>query len=241
MRQLFTGGNKILHNRFNTNLIEFTYGGFEVESFGETTFAITAPDTDIWLNQKKINSWQSYRVFKGDIIKIGFFKKGVRGYFGVKGGFVDTPKMGSYSASIKEKIKLDFKDNRLYFNNCRDNLKGYLKRKYIPFYPEELTLRTVLSYESNLFKKEDIDRFFNTEFTIKSHNRIGYKLGGSKIDIKDIEIISNPISFGSIQITKDGEPIILLKERQTIGGYPKIGTVVPIDAVLKCGQFFEGC
>lgn len=58
---------------------------------------------------------------------------------------------------------------------------------------------------------------------------MGCKLKGEKIEAKKSDIISEGIAFGSIQIPKDGEPIILLKERQTIGGYPKFGVVIAID------------
>jgi allophanate hydrolase subunit 2 len=58
---------------------------------------------------------------------------------------------------------------------------------------------------------------------------MGFKLEGQVIRPRIGGIISEGIAFGSVQIPKDGQPIVLLKERQTIGGYPKIGTVLPID------------
>ncbi len=69
---------------------------------------------------------------------------------------------------------------------------------------------------------------------------MGYILGGANLKINDYkEIVSNPIAFGAIQIPKSGEPIILLKERQTVGGYPKIGSLLPVDA-FKLSQLKEG-
>jgi biotin-dependent carboxylase-like uncharacterized protein len=230
--------NKILNNAFNSNVLEITYGNFELQSFGDTIFCITGAKADIFLNNIKIKSYKSYKIKKGDILKIGFVKKGVRLYLGVKGGFLDKKVLNSYSVSIKEDIKKAIKEgDKLYFNNSYLNISSYLKDSYIPKYHSHLELRVVLGYESELFKRSEIKKFFSSKYKIKAQNRMGYSLSGAKIEA-NFEIISNPISFGAIQITKSGDPIILLKERQSIGGYPKIGSLFTIDC-FKLAQLRE--
>jgi biotin-dependent carboxylase-like uncharacterized protein len=230
--------NKILNNAFNSNVLEITYGNFELQSFGDTIFCITGAKADIFLNNIKIKSYKSYKIKKGDILKIGFVKKGVRLYLGVKGGFLDKKVLNSYSVSIKEDIKKAIKEgDKLYFNNSYLNISSYLKDSYIPKYHSHLELRVVLGYESKLFKRSEIKKFFSSKYKIKAQNRMGYSLSGAKIEA-NFEIISNPISFGAIQITKSGDPIILLKERQSIGGYPKIGSLFTIDC-FKLAQLRE--
>ena len=238
--EAFLWCNKLLQNSPNTNMIEITYGNFEIESFGNSIFCLTGAKADIWLNDKKIERYRCYKITKGDRLKIGFVKSGVRVYFGIKGGFLDKKELNSYSVSIKEDIKRAIKNNdKLLFNNTTSRILSFLKQEYIPKYSNNLTLRVLLGYESRLFKLKELEHFFKTTYTIKSHNRMGYILNGLKIDTSNIEIISNPIAFGSIQITTSGNPIILLKERQSIGGYPKIGSIIPTDC-FKLSQLKEG-
>jgi len=238
--EAFLWANKLLQNEPNSNMLEITYGNFELKSFGNTTFCITGAEADIWLNGVKISQYRCYTIKADDSLKIGFVKKGVRLYLAIKGGFLDKKVLGSYSVSVKEEIKSPLKyGDILKFNSHSSNIKSYLKEPYLPSCNNTLTLRVVLGYESNLFSKKQIDKFFNSTFKIKSHNRMGYLLSGAKIDTKNLEIISNAIAFGAIQITSSGEPIILLKERQTVGGYPKIGSVIAIDC-FKLSQLKEG-
>jgi allophanate hydrolase subunit 2 len=140
--------------------------------------------------------------------------------------------MGS---NLKSGDKLRFFDNTLKdYNIC-------LKEKFIPSYDDNLTLRVILGYQNKYFDQKQKENFFSQKYTISSqNNRMGYKLESKPIICEIDGIISEGISFGAIQIPKDGQPIILLKDRQTIGGYPKIGSVLPIDCFklsqLKAGE-----
>ena len=105
-----------------------------------------------------------------------------------------------------------------------------MKSKYLPTYSDKLELRVVLSYQEDKFPKEQKDKFFSSSYEITNEfNRMGCKLKGEAIRCDIDGIVSEGISFGAIQIPSDGQPIILLKDRQTIGGYPKIGSVLGID------------
>jgi allophanate hydrolase subunit 2 len=155
----------------------------------------------------------------------------MRAYLAVKGGF-DVPKyQESYATTLKEDKgkKLGTGD----FLPYTPSQVTYTKRvpiKYIPTYPDQITLRIVLSYQHDYFAKVQKEKFFNTTYTLTPEmSRMGYKLQGEKMTPRKGDIISEGISFGAVQIPPDGQPIILLKERQTIGGYPKIGSVLPID------------
>ena len=89
-------------------------------------------------------------------------------------------------------------------------------------FPEFDEIRSVI--------KKEKEKFFSSEFSVSPEsNRMGMKLNGEKITPKISGIISEGIAFGSIQIPSSGQPIILLKDRQTIGGYAKIGSVLAID------------
>lgn len=224
--------NKLLENKPNTNCLEVVFGDVEFKVKCETYIAITGAECEFSINEKSTQNWQVCKLCYGDSIKIGKLLSGTRVYIGVKGGFNVLKELGSSSSTLKEKIGGDKLKNKdiLECKSFLDLPLKKLQKKFIPEYKKELTLRVVLGYQEDSFSKEEKEKFFNSSYIITTqNNKMGYKLSGEKIKSKLDGIISEAISLGSIQIPKDGQPIILLNERQTIGGYPKIGTVLPID------------
>jgi len=115
-----------------------------------------------------------------------------------------------------------------------------LERKFIPKYPDTITVRLVKGYQEAMFDPKSQETFFNSVYTFKGEgDRVGYRLSGEKVVPTHTGILSEPICYGAVQVPSHGEPIVLLKERQTIGGYPKIGSVIAVDcfklAQLKAG------
>jgi biotin-dependent carboxylase-like uncharacterized protein len=227
--------NSLLGNESDVNIIEIAFSNIIFNAQKNTTIAITGAKCEFFINDIALNIWQTYNIKAGDIIKIGKILSGSRVYLGVYKGFLVKKEFGSNSTTLKENLgglngrKLQ-KGDVLGFESFSNSSIVRLKKQYIPNYEEELTLRVVLSYQDNFFKQEQIDKFFSNTYTITNEfNRMGCKLDGSKISCNIDGIISEGIAFGAIQIPKDGKPIILLKDRQTIGGYPKIGSVLSID------------
>lgn len=234
--------NSLLQNQPNTNCIEITMGGLKLEAKGSCVIAVTGADTGFCINSIKQNIWRTHNIKKGDILEFGYAKEGVRTYFGVKGGFDIEKELGSNSTTLKEEIGQSLKKGDLlsFSNDETCDYNVLLKEKFIPAYPKELEVRVILGYQNSFFKPEEIEKFFSQTYTISPQfNRMGYRLEGEEIKCEIGGIISEGISFGAIQIPKDGKPIILLKERQTIGGYPKIGSALPIDC-FKLSQLKAG-
>ncbi len=234
--------NSLLQNQPNTNCIEITMGGLKLEAINSCVIAITGADASFSINSIKQNIWRTHNIKKGDILEFGYAKNGVRIYLGVKGGFDTELELGSSSVTLKEEIGHNLKKGEiLKFSN--DKTLDYnisLKEKFIPLYPKKLDLRVVLGYQDSFFKLQEIEKFFSQTYTVSPQfSRMGYRLEGEPIKCEINGIISEGISFGAIQLPKDGKPIILLKERQTIGGYPKIGSLLPIDC-FKLSQLKVG-
>lgn len=228
--------NKILSNSYGTNALEILWGGLKIQSYVNSYFVITGANFNATLNGKKIENWQSYKIKYGDVLEFFAKTSGQIAYLCFKDGFKVKKELASVSSCIKDEIgglnsevfikKGDFLKCK-EFNSFQ---KRVLASKYIPIYKDELTLRVIESYQNDFFSSIEKEKFYNTTYTIsKEFNKMGCKLKGEKIEAKKSDIISEGIAFGSIQIPKDGEPIILLKERQTIGGYPKFGVVIAID------------
>ncbi len=224
--------NHILQNRVGENCIEVTLGGLKLEAQDNCVVAVTGADVDFNINSEKMSNWKTHNVKKGDILELGYATSGVRAYLGVKGGFDIKKELGSNSVTLKENIGKSLKNGdmlKLNLNKPQEyNIS--LKKEFIPIYGDNLTLRVLLGYQEDFFGKNEIEKFFSQTYTISSqNNRMGYKMDAEPVKCQLNGIISEGISFGAIQIPKDGQPIVLLKDRQTIGGYPKIGSVLPID------------
>ncbi|MBP7770128.1 MAG: biotin-dependent carboxyltransferase family protein [Aliarcobacter sp.] len=227
--------NKMLRNHLDTNILEIAFSNVIFKVNANTQIVITGAFCEFFINDILKKCWQTHNVKVGDIIKIGKILEGNSVYLGVFGGFNIKKEFGSNSTSIKEKLggingnKLK-KGDILAFKTYTASHNIRLKKEYVPSFDEELTLRVVLGYQEDKFPQEEKKKFFSNTFTLSNDfNKMGAKLKGEPIHCDTNGIISEGISFGAIQIPSDGQAIILLKDRQTIGGYPKIGTVLSID------------
>lgn len=237
--------NKLLENDSTTNLLEISFGNVKLKALEDTLVCLTGAKCEFSINGTKHDTWQTFQIKKNDEIEIGKILEGQRVYLAIKNGFNIKKEFGSFSTTIKENLgglngtqlkKGDF----LPFSKCSNDFHRRLKEEFIPNYNEQLTLRVILSYQDDSFSKEEKEKFFSSEYKITpDFNRMACKLSGEKINSKLDGIVSEGIAYGAIQIPKDGQPIILLKERQTIGGYPKIGSVLSIDC-FKLSQMKVG-
>lgn len=241
----FGYANLLLGNAFNTSAIEIALGGIVLRACGNFSIALCGADMGCTLNAQSIVPWQTYTLKDNDVLSFGFATSGHFAYIAVVGGFLTPIAYGSFSTSIKEGLggiegrKLLSGDFLACENSVLEN-KRKLEKPWIPTYGNEVILRVVLGYQNELFAPEQQHTFFNTPYMYKGEgDRMGYRLSGEKVIPKATGILSEPICFGAVQIPSHGEPIVLLKERQTIGGYPKIGSVLCVDC-FKLSQLRAG-
>jgi len=237
--------HKLLNNNLNDNILEITFSNVELLVIQSTTICVTGAVCEFYINDEIKNTWQTYKIKKDDTIKVGKIIEGQRVYLAVKNGFNIPKEFGSNSTTIKESLGgisgIQIKNNDILpYKKNDEEIVNRWHQEHLPTYSKELTLRVLLSYQENSFSKEEKEKFFNSIYTVTpDFNRMACKLKGEAIASSLDGIISEAITFGSIQIPKDGQPIILLKERQTIGGYPKIGSVLSIDC-FKLSQMKIG-
>lgn len=230
---------KLLNNK-NCNALEIMVG-LKLEVQVAATIAVCGADLNFSINGISKPIWQTHYVAVGDILSFPKRVSGERAYLAVQDGF-DVPKTyGSYATTLKEGIgkKIEKSEILAYGASLKKEPKR-VTQKYIPKPTSPLTLRLLPSYQNDYFSQKEQDKFFNNDYTITlESNRMGSKLKGLPIIPNKGDIISEGIALGSIQIPANGQPILLLKERQTIGGYPKIGTVLAIDC-FKFSQLSVG-
>jgi biotin-dependent carboxylase-like uncharacterized protein len=243
--EAFQWANRLCANALNATAIEVSIGGFALIAQIDTTIAVAGANMPLKINHQKKDLWRSINVKAGDLIELGFASQGIRSYLAVAGGFTIQEVFGSTATVCREGVggltgdKLK-KGDILPCTNYRRKTNLVLPEPFRPKYCKEVVLRTVPSYQQKHFSSFQQRLFFSSEYEIsKSFDRMGYRLTGRKIK-SDIEgILSEGICYGAVQIPADGQPIVLLNDRQTIGGYPKIGAVSSIDTA-KLGQLKQG-
>ena len=236
----FYWANRLLDNPPNASQIEITMGPFAAVFEKSTTFSLCGAEVVAKLNTRIISNWHSCVAESGDVLSLSFPKKGLRTYLAIAGGF-DVPKMlGSTSTVVRDQFggmtqqgdKLRDGDTLPYQPNVSLFCRGALKQ-FIPDYAETIRIGVLPTYQFDQFDEKAINTFLNEIYTVTPLiDRMGYRLEGATIDFPDQHFISEGIVPGSIQIPANGQPIVLMRDRQSIGGYPKIGCVCNRDLNL---------
>jgi biotin-dependent carboxylase-like uncharacterized protein len=234
----FKIANLLLDNPENEAVLEFTLIGPELEFASATIIAITGGDFHPTVNGEPVPMYTALYMNKGDVLKFGSARTGSRGYVAFS-SYLDIPViMGSRCTNMKSSIG-GFKGRKL---KAGDYIGFRIKRRYLPFFLSrkldihefgqlEAELRVVMGPQDDLFTKQGVETFLNSEYTVTSDfDRMGCRLEGPFIASQNgSDIISDGIAFGAIQVPAHGKPIILLSDRQTTGGYAKIATVASVD------------
>lgn len=238
--------NRLLQNPVGSTVIEVSMGGLQLSVQADTFICVTGADMPLAINQQEKARWEVHPVAAGDILHIGFARSGCRAYLGVAQGFDIEPSFGSSATVVRENIgglhgaPLQTGD-KLPCATVTRRRRLFLPVTDQPRYQNTLTVRVVPGYQQSHFKRAEQRRFFSSTFRVSERcDRMGYRLEGPPIDC-DIEgILSEGICLGAIQVPPDGQPIVLLNDHQTIGGYPKIGTALSLDAA-RLSQLVPGC
>lgn len=233
----FTVGNFLVESDKNNAVLEIPFLGPTLEFDFDISIAITGANLSPKINNQDVAMWKNIVVKKGDILSFGAVKSGARAYIAFAGE-IDVPVInGSKSTLLKSKLG-GFEGRQLKMGDIINiknprivSKRNILPSKYIPAYLNSEEIKVVLGPQDDYFTEKGIATFLNSEYTItKDADRMGMRLAGEMIEHKNkADIISDAAVFGSIQVPGNGQPIILLADRQTTGGYTKIGTVIKAD------------
>ena len=234
----FKIANLLVDNPENEPVLEFTLIGPTLEFTSDTIIAITGGNFHPTINGEAAPMYTAIYMKKGDVLRFGSAETGSRGYISFSSYLQVPVVMGSRSTNMKSSVG-GFKGRKL---KADDFILFRIKRRYLPYFlsrklkPDDygsnsITLRVVMGPQDDVFTADGIETFLNSEYTVTSEfDRMGCRLDGPFIASKNgSDIISDGISFGSIQVPAHGKPIILLSDRQTTGGYAKIATVASVD------------
>ncbi|MCF6412024.1 biotin-dependent carboxyltransferase family protein [Pseudalkalibacillus salsuginis] len=251
----FIVANLLVGNDENAAVLEATYLGPTLEFDCETTIAVTGGEIPPKLNGEPFGLWKPVHVEKGDVLSFNFVKSGTRVYIAVAGG-IDVPiKMGSRSTYTLCGIG-GFEGRALQkgdllktgeASNPPASTEITLSEELIPKYGNRHEIRVIMGLCSYRLTEESKKKFFDIEWTVTPDaNRVGYRFKGEPLEFVEREqpfgAGSDPSNvtdlgypIGSIQIPAGIEPIALLNDAVTGGGYATIATIISID-LFKMGQ-----
>jgi antagonist of KipI len=219
--------------------IEATMLGPEIQFDREAVIAVTGGAVTPKINGTDTVMWRSLKINKGDILSFGALRSGCRYYIAAAGGFSVPEVMGSKSTYIRGGIggyegRALKKGDKISLSGLSTNsslIGRTIPQSEILSYCKEYTIRVILGPQEDHFTKESVDTFLSSEYSItKDADRMGYRLSGPKLEhTNGADIISDGIALGAIQVPGHGMPIIMMADRQTTGGYPKIATVISTD------------
>lgn len=234
-------GNLLLGNDDGAAALEITLLGPTLAVSGDGLVAVTGADLGFRLNNVPAPTWRALRVTTGDTLQFsGPSGKGTRSYLCVSGGIDVPPVMGSRSTYLRAALG-GFEGRALKAGDTLGSgtppalwkrIEGFeCPADLRPERDANAPLRVVPGPQEDRFTPEGIETFYNSEYTItNSADRMGYRMEGPVVaHTGAADIVSDAIPLGAIQIPGHGQPIVMLADRQTTGGYTKIGVLCTPD------------
>ena len=229
--------NKLSGNELNLPVIEFAYQGPLLKFYGDKINIAITGDVIFKLIKKGKeidgNCYESYQLENEDEIDILSTNKSVYGYLSISGKFDLKLQWGS--CSINTKANIGSNEGKKLANSQKINISKInqnLEKKKINYLNSRIeNIRVIKGTNYDYFSDEGKKNFLEKKFIVsKLSDRMGMRLEGPKIEnIVNTNIKSEGLLKGVIQVPADGNPIIMLSDHGTIGGYPKIGVVASVD------------
>ncbi|WP_350288390.1 biotin-dependent carboxyltransferase family protein [uncultured Croceitalea sp.] len=214
--------NRLLENNLNAAVLEITMTGPTLLFENDTYIALGGAWLSPTLNNKPIDNYKVYTALKGDILSYGRLEKGFRSYLAVKDGFKTTPVLGSQSHYYPlTATKCISELQEIEFNEC-GSFAPKISELQMDTYLDINLLEVYQGPEYKMLGKKQLEDLFLKEFSVsKDNNRMAYQLNET-ITGHSKTILTSATQPGTVQLTPSGKLIILMKDGQTTGGYPRI-------------------
>jgi antagonist of KipI len=242
--------NQLVGNAADAATLEITLIGPDMIVEADTTIAITGAQFEVTCDDRPSAQSASFSVSRGQRLKFGRIVQGARAYLAVAGGIQTAPVLGSRATHLVSHMggfngrALQAGDRVPIGNDSRPRAQRKSTGLTLPTMGRAL-LRVMPGPQADWFHEDALRAIASVSFRISPQsNRMGYRLQGPPlVRVREDELISEPLGIGAIQVPAAGEPILLMADRQTAGGYPKVGYVIaadlPIAGQLAPGDFIE--
>ncbi|MGO3798565.1 MAG: biotin-dependent carboxyltransferase family protein [Vibrio casei] len=246
----FCWANRLLGNAINASMIEITLGQVSFKAQCDVMLSLTGADMPANIDGLNIENWRSFLMKKGQVLKLGYARKGLRSYLAIQSG-IDAPKVyGSSATVIRNQLGGLVNSQGQALQNgdiipiCKPPTTRlepqFVPPRFIPDYPQQVDIGVFETYQHDAFNQTQKNEFYSNVYTVSDKlDRMGIRLQGKSIYSNCRGIISEGIAPGSIQFPPNGQPIILACDRQTLGGYPKIGCVSKM-SLMRLAQVRPG-
>ena len=232
-RLAFDAANAALGNESGQTGIEISLGGLILQcTQGAVTLAIAGGDFTVQHGAQKTRSWTVLTVRKGERLSITAGKTGSWAYLAFSGRIAAADWLGSQAThstsgfgggAVRTGQTIALSDVSVHEDRLGDILQ--------PDFPKSGPIRVVIGPQDQYLSEAALERFLSETYTVTdAYDRMGMRLKGPELSLAGaLSIPSEPIVRGSVQVSGDGVPTVLLADHQTTGGYPKIATVISPD------------
>lgn len=249
-RAALVAANRLVGNPDGAAGLELTLRGPRLEVRRDAVVAVTGAEMGFAVNGRDAPAWTAVWLRPGDVVSFRLATAGCRAYLAVAGGLDVPPALGSRATYLRG--RLGGLDGRALAKGDAvpvgapavplDALAGRavpVARR--PTYPAEVECRVLLGPQDDRFTAAGLAAFLEGPYDVTPQaDRMGYRLRGPAIEhLRGHDIVSDGIPLGGIQVPGEGQPIVLLVDRQTTGGYTKIATVIGAD-IGRVGQTRPG-
>ena len=235
-RYAFVLANRLAGNADSAAALECTVLGARFQVHAACALAVTGAEMPVTINGAEAPRWTTLIVKPGDVVKLGAARVGVRSYVAFSGG-LDVPQvMGSRSTYLRGGLggvegRALRRHDRLTLATAPLPRVRRVAPNAVPDYAAEPEIRVVPGPQADRFTPQGIAAFFGGAYEmLPQSDRMGARLRGPRVShTHGHDIVSDGTALGSVQVTGDGQPIVLLADRQSTGGYTKLATVCSFD------------
>ncbi|XOZ34812.1 biotin-dependent carboxyltransferase family protein [Halomonadaceae bacterium KBTZ08] len=231
--------NVLLGNAYAAPVLEITIGGLTLAAGASTPLALAGADLGAARNGQALAPWQRFQLSAGDRLTFGLPRTGLRAYLAVPGGWLGDVSLGSVACVPREGLgghkgggwPVAAGDQLAFQPQPSTNLPAAdtVPQPHRIDYAQPARLGLIPGGQAALFDGFSLYQAFNREWTVATRaDRMGIRLNGPELTCHHNPMVSEGIPTGAVQVPTDGQPFCLMNDRQTIGGYPRLGTLTPL-------------
>lgn len=239
----FAAANTLVGNEPGSAALEITLSGPVLRIWRDGLIAVCGVDFELQVGRLPVPTWHAVFTRAGNLIQFGTRRHGARAYLAISGGIATPPFLGSRATYLPgsfgglngralqagDRIPLGQSSIRDFITRAGTAWPTHRRPPYTP----SPTVRVVLGPQEEAFTAEATTCFLDSAYEITPDaDRMGIRLRGAAIQASPTGIVSDGIVTGSVQVPPDGQPIVMMVDHQTTGGYPKIATVIRADLPL---------
>ncbi len=226
--------NALLGNEEHLPVLEICLIGPRLLFQGSGTLVLTGADLSPQLNGRRLDLFRLFQVHAGDTLSFGKARSGCRAYLGVVDGWQAPSELGSCAPYLGGGLSFVQKDDRLYFSEQQTSLRQHARLRPPILDLQSQKLRAYPGPEWAFLDESQQALLLQQSYRIlPESNRMGYRLAGTKaLIVPQVELLSSMVLPGTVQLLPSGQPLILHRDAQTTGGYPRMLQLASADLNL---------